>query len=53
MALSDNTSVITAIANDVGYENIFINQLKIHYRDGDKILVISASGNSENIINPR
>ena len=28
-SLTDNTSVITAIANDVGYENIFINQLKI------------------------
>ena len=49
-ALTDNTSVITAIANDVGYENIFINQLKIHYRKGDKLVVISASGNSKNVI---
>ena len=49
-ALTDNTSVITAIANDVGYENIFINQLKIHYRNGDKLVVISASGNSKNVI---
>lgn len=49
-ALTDNTSVITAIANDVGYESIFINQLKIHYREGDKLLVISASGNSENVV---
>jgi D-sedoheptulose 7-phosphate isomerase len=49
-SLTDNTSVITAIANDVGYENIFINQLKIHYREGDSVLFISASGNSENII---
>jgi len=49
-ALTDNTSVITAIANDVGYENIFINQLKIHYRKGDKFVVISASGNSENVV---
>ena len=49
-ALTDNTSVITAISNDVGYENIFINQLKIHYRKGDKLIVISASGNSENIV---
>ena len=30
LALTDNNSVITAISNDVGYENIFINQLKIH-----------------------
>jgi len=49
-ALTDNTSVITAISNDVGYENIFINQLKIHYRSGDKLVVISASGNSKNVI---
>ena len=50
LALTDNTSVITAIANDVGYENAFINQLKIHYRKGDKLLVISASGKSENVV---
>lgn len=49
-ALTDNTSVITAISNDVGYKYIFVNQLKIHYRKGDKLLVISASGNSENVI---
>jgi len=50
LSLSDNISVITAIANDVGYEDAFINQLKIHYRKGDKLLVISASGNSENVV---
>jgi len=50
-ALTDNTSVITAIANDVGYENVFVNQLRIHYRNGDKLLAISASGNSPNIVN--
>jgi D-sedoheptulose 7-phosphate isomerase len=49
-ALTDNTSVITAISNDVGYENVFLNQLKIHYRQGDKLLVISASGNSPNVV---
>tara|TARA_B100000315_G_C14526089_1_gene563890 strand:+ start:773 stop:1384 length:612 start_codon:yes stop_codon:yes gene_type:complete len=50
LALTDNNSVITAIANDVGYNNIFFNQLKIHYQKGDKLLVISASGNSENVV---
>ena len=50
LALTDNTSVITAIANDVGYENVFLNQLKIHYRPGDRLLAISASGNSPNIV---
>lgn len=50
LAFTDNTSVITAIANDVGYENIFLNQLKIHYGPGDKLLAISASGNSRNVV---
>ena len=50
LSLVDNNSVITAIANDVGYENTFINQLKIHYRPGDSIILISASGNSPNIL---
>jgi D-sedoheptulose 7-phosphate isomerase len=49
-SLVDNNSVITAIANDVGYENTFINQLKIHYRSGDSLIVISASGNSPNVL---
>ena len=49
-SLTDNTSVITAIANDVGYENIFVNQLKIHYTKGDSLLIFSASGNSKNLI---
>ena len=51
LALTDNVSVITAIGNDSGYENIFLDQLKVHYRDGDKLIVISASGNSPNLIN--
>jgi len=49
-SLVDNNSVITAISNDVGYENIFINQLKIHYKEGDFLIVISASGNSPNVL---
>lgn len=49
-ALTDNASVITAISNDVGYDKIFLNQLLIHYRPGDKLLAISASGNSTNVV---
>lgn len=49
-ALTDNISVVTAIANDVGYDSLFVNQLKIHYRKGDKLIVISASGNSPNVV---
>jgi D-sedoheptulose 7-phosphate isomerase len=50
LCLNDNTSVLTAIGNDVGYENIFINQLKIHFKKGDIALILSASGNSKNLI---
>ena len=49
-SLNDNPSVITAIANDTGYENIFLNQLKIHYKPGDLLILLSASGNSLNLI---
>ena len=50
LALTDNNSVMTAIANDEGYDNLFLNQLKIHYRTGDKLIAISASGNSLNLV---
>jgi len=49
-SLVDNNSVVTAISNDVGYETIFVNQLKIHYKEGDSIILISASGNSPNVL---
>mgnify|MGYP001282748417 FL=1 len=49
-SLVDNISVITAISNDTGYENLFLNQLKMQHKIGDHLLVISASGNSKNLI---
>ncbi len=49
-SLTDNSPVITAISNDTGYENVFLNQLKIHYKKGDIAILISASGNSKNLI---
>ena len=49
-ALTDNVALISAIANDYGYDNIFVHQLKIHYREGDLLIAISASGNSENLL---
>ena len=39
ISLNDNSSVLTAIANDTGYDNIFLNQLKIHFKKNDKILI--------------
>ena len=49
-SLVDNSSIITAISNDTGYENLFLNQLKLYFKKGDSLLVISASGNSKNLI---
>ena len=50
LALTDNVSVITALANDCGYDHIFVRQLKTLYRPGDKLVAISVSGNSPNIL---
>ena len=51
VCLNENQSVLTAIGNDVGFENIFLNQLKIHFRPKkDAILILSASGNSKNLV---
>jgi D-sedoheptulose 7-phosphate isomerase len=50
-ALTDNISVISAIGNDSSFNNIFLDQLKVHYRPGDKLIAISASGNSPNLVN--
>lgn len=50
LALTDNMSVISAIGNDSTYYNIFLDQLKVHFRSGDKLIVISASGNSPNLV---
>jgi len=50
LALTDNLSVISAIGNDSTFENVFLDQLKVHFRKGDKLIVISASGNSPNLV---
>lgn len=49
-SLSDNTPVCSAIANDIGYENVFYMQIKDKISSNDVLLAISCSGNSENII---
>jgi D-sedoheptulose 7-phosphate isomerase len=50
VSLCDNTAAITAIANDMDYSSIFAQQLKLLGKQGDLLIVISASGNSENLI---
>ena len=50
LSLNDNQAVMLAVANDSGYDKLFVNQIQIHYRPGDKLVAISASGNSANIV---
>jgi len=50
LSLTDNASALTAIANDRSYSDVFVGQLATHYRRGDKLIVISASGNSPNVV---
>jgi len=49
-ALSANTAVMTCLANDVGYDSIFSEQLAVHAQSGDLLIVLSGSGNSGNIL---
>lgn len=48
-SLSDNTPVCSALANDIGYKNIFYMQLKNRIKPEDILIAISCSGNSKNI----
>jgi D-sedoheptulose 7-phosphate isomerase len=50
MSLSDNTSWLSALANDEGYERAFSGQLENFARRDDVLIVLSASGNSPNLI---
>jgi len=50
VALSTDTSVITSIANDYGYEKIFARQVEALVSEGDILWAISTSGNSANVI---
>ena len=50
MSLSDNVSWLTALANDEGYDRVFSGQLENFARPGDLLVVISASGNSPNLL---
>lgn len=50
LALSTDTSVLTAVSNDFGFEWIFARQIAAHGREGDVAVAISTSGNSPNIL---
>jgi D-sedoheptulose 7-phosphate isomerase len=51
LCLNDNVATVMAIANDIGFEEVFRFQLRGHLKPGDVILAISGSGNSKNVIN--
>jgi D-sedoheptulose 7-phosphate isomerase len=50
IALTTDTSILTAIGNDYGYEQVFRRQLEANGRPGDVFIGISTSGNSPNIL---
>lgn len=50
ISLSDNMAFVSAAGNDVGYDSIFVEQLKTLMNAGDVVVGISASGNSPNVI---
>lgn len=50
MALSESIPTMTAYANDVGYESVFVEQLKNFAEPGDVVMILSGSGNSPNVL---
>jgi len=50
ISLTDNVPYLTAVANDSGYENSFVEQMRGLFQQGDILVAISASGNSENVL---
>jgi D-sedoheptulose 7-phosphate isomerase len=51
IGLTDNMAIFSAYANDEGYENVFAKQLANLIQPGDVVIGISASGNSQNVLN--
>lgn len=50
ISLTTNTSILTALSNDIGYDSVFSEQLKTFLKESDIVFAISASGNSPNIL---
>lgn len=50
LALTTDTSILTSVANDFGYDQIYVRQLRALARPGDCLVGISTSGNSPNIV---
>ena len=50
IAITTDSSILTAIGNDYGYEKVFLRQVEAHAKSGDVYIAISTSGNSTNIV---
>jgi len=50
IALTTDTSILTAVANDYGYEKVFVRQLEALGKTGDVLIALSTSGKSKNIL---
>jgi len=50
VSLSCNMALVNAIANDIGFEDVFLYQLRTLAREGDVLITISSSGDSENVV---
>jgi phosphoheptose isomerase len=50
LSLSTNVELLTAVANDMGYENVFVYQLQAQSEPGDVLVAVSSSGRSPNIV---
>lgn len=48
--LADNTAMLTAVGNDVGFKHVFLRQVVAQVRKGDGLIGVSTSGNSENLL---
>jgi D-sedoheptulose 7-phosphate isomerase len=50
VSLVANVPLISALANDIGYAEVFVEQLRGLFKEGDLVVAVSASGNSENVL---
>ena len=50
LSLTDNVPWMTALANDISYDDVFVEQLRNYAKKGDLLLAISGSGNSKNVL---
>jgi len=50
LALTTDTSILTAVGNDYGFDNVFERQVEAFVKSGDVVIAISTSGNSKNVV---